>query len=73
MTKIDYLVGRIEIIGVKLTLLLMPESTKAYYMPKLVEVAKKYAVSEDYYESRLGFLLMKVVMEQVSRDLKSNL
>lgn len=73
MTKLEYYRGRLEIVGVKLTLAFMPESTKAYYMPKLVHVAKKYAISHDYYESRLGFLLMKVVMEQLTNDLKSNL
>ena len=69
MTKMEYYVGRMQIMGVKASLLLMPDATKEYYIPKLMDVARKYAVSPDYHESRLGFILMKYVMKEFKKDL----
>lgn len=67
MTKMEYYVRRAQIVGVKASLMLMPDTTKEYYIPKLINVARKYAVSPDYYESRLGFTLMKCVMKDLRR------
>ena len=69
MTKMEYYVGRAQIVGVKACLMLMPDITKEYYIPKLINVARKYAVSPDYYESRLGFILMRYVMKEFKKDL----
>lgn len=69
MTKMEYYVGRAQIVGVKASLMLMPDITKEYYIPKLINVARKYAVSPDYYESRLGFILMRYVMKEFKNDL----
>ena len=69
MTKMEYYVGRAQIVGVKASLMLMPDITKEYYIPKLINVARKYAVSPDYYESRLGFILMRYVMKEFKKDL----
>lgn len=62
MTRFEYYVASLELILVKFRLKIMPEETREYYIPKLKELAKNYAFSLNYYESRIGFKLYRLIL-----------
>lgn len=70
MTRTEYMVARSELIVIRVILACMTPETKQGYMDRLIDMARNYGTSLDYYESRLGFHVAKMIHDITKKDLK---
>ena len=72
MTKMEYLKARCDLCVIKFLLLIAPEETRQYYMQRFITNGCKLAISNDYYESRIGFYTVKMCCDIIKNTVKKD-
>lgn len=72
MTKMEYLKARFDLYVIKFLLYVAPEETRQYYLQRFMTNGCKLAISNDYYESRIGFYTVKMCCDIIKCEVKKD-
>lgn len=72
MTKMEYLKARCDLYVIKFLLGVAPEETRQYYLQRFTTKGCSLAISNDYYESRVGFYMVKMCCDIIKNSIKKD-